>query len=163
SALVAFLAGAASVLAFAPVGFHPLLLVTLALLIHLWGPASPRQCFFLGFWFGLGFFCAGVSWIYVSLSEFGGMQPVLAGIATLAGIFAVSFLTAAAAGLVWCIARGQRRTAAATALVALLVVGEALRHVEWTEPQGEPFDVALLQGNVRQELKFKPERYAEIV
>jgi apolipoprotein N-acyltransferase len=221
------------VLAFAPVGFYPLLFLTLALLVHLWGPASPRQCFFLGFWFGLGFFGAGVSWIYVSLSEFGGMQPVLAAVATLlfcafialfpagagwlqaripasavvravplipaawtlaewvrgtiftgfpwlaagyasiggplqgyaplGGIFAVSFLTAAGAGLVWCIARGERRHAAAAALVAILVAGEALRHVAWTEPQGEPLEAALLQGNVRQELKFRPERYAQIV
>jgi apolipoprotein N-acyltransferase len=37
----------------------------------------------IGFLFGLGFFLAGVSWIYVSLSVFGGMAWWLAGPATL--------------------------------------------------------------------------------
>jgi apolipoprotein N-acyltransferase len=31
--------------------------------------------------------------------------------------------------------------------------------VEWTDPVGEPLRVALLQGNVPQEMKFRPERY----
>jgi len=233
AAAIAFLAGAASVLAFAPVGFAPLLLLTFAPLVHLWCAAGPRQCFWHGFWFSLGFFLAGVSWIYVSLSEFGGMHPLLAGIATLlfcafiaifpagagwlqaripaspalravllipaawtlaewirgsiftgfpwiaagyaaigwplqgylplGGVFLASFLTLSAAGLAWCIARRERRGAAALALVAIVGGGEALRHVAWTEARGAPVDIALLQGNVRQELKFRPERYAQIV
>src|SRR6185436_20228771 len=80
----AFVAGAATVLAFAPVGAYPVALVTLALLVHRWAGASPARCFLAGFWFALGFFLAGVSWVYVSMSEFGGMPVPLAVLCTLA-------------------------------------------------------------------------------
>ena len=36
-----------------------------------------------GFCFGLGYFLAGVSWVYVSLHDFGAMPALLAGIMTL--------------------------------------------------------------------------------
>ena len=38
--------------------------------------------------------------------------------------------------------------------------GEALRHVEWSSPASAPLNVALLQGNIEQSLKFDPARYA---
>ena len=68
------------------------------MLIHLWMHAPPRRCFWLGFWFGLGLFGAGVSWVYVSLHTFGGMPAPLAGIATV-GFCAFLALFPAAAGL----------------------------------------------------------------
>ncbi len=80
--VVAFLAGAATVLAFAPAEIFPLGIVTLALLIHLWIPATPRAAFWSGAWFGLGLFGAGVSWIYVSLTQFGGMPAPIGVLAT---------------------------------------------------------------------------------
>src|SRR5213079_2720041 len=45
-------------------------------------------------------------------------------------------------------------------LVAVAGVGQALRAVDWTAPVGGPVRAALLQGNIEQELKFRPERYA---
>lgn len=229
--MIAFLAGAASVFAFAPFGLEPLAFLTLALLIHFWIDAPPRRCAWLGFWFGLGLFGAGVSWIYVSLSRFGGMPPVLAGIATalfcaflalfpaaagwmqaripapagiracllipaawvlfewtltwiftgfpwlaigytaagwplqgyapLGGVYAVSFVTVAIAGMLWLVA--QHRPMFLIAIVAVVGVGEALRHVEWSQKAGEPVSVALLQGNIEQEMKFRPERAATIL
>jgi len=229
--VIAFLAGAASVFAFAPFGLEPLAFLTLALLIHFWIDAPPRRCAWLGFWFGLGLFGAGVSWVYVSLSRFGGMPPVLAGIATalfcaflalfpaaagwmqaripapagiracllipaawvlfewtltwiftgfpwlaigytaagwplqgyapLGGVYAVSFVTVAIAGMLWLLA--QHRPMFLIAIVAVVGVGEALRRVEWSQKAGEPVSVALLQGNIEQEMKFRPERAATIL
>jgi apolipoprotein N-acyltransferase len=229
--VIAFLAGAASVFAFAPFGLEPLAFLTLALLIHFWIDAPPRRCAWLGFWFGLGLFGAGVSWVYVSLSRFGGMPPVLAGIATalfcaflalfpaaagwmqaripapagiracllipaawvllewtltwiftgfpwlaigytaagwplqgyapLGGVYAVSFVTVAIAGMLWLVA--QHRPMFLIAIVAVVGVGEALRRVEWSQKAGEPVSVALLQGNIEQEMKFRPERAATIL
>jgi len=228
--VIAFLGGAATVFAFAPFELHPLAFLTFALLVHLWMDAPPRRCAWLGFWFGLGLFGAGVSWVYVSLHQFGGMPAPLAGFATVAfcaflalfpaaagwlqarvpapeaaraclvipaawvlfewllvwiftgfpwlaigtaaagspvqgyaplgGVYALSFLTVSVAGMLWLLVRHRPRFL--FALVLVLGIGEALRHVAWTTPEGDPVNVALLQGNIEQEMKFRPERYARI-
>ena len=80
--MIPFLAGAATVVAFAPAGVYPLVFITFALLVHRWADATPARCFLTGFWFALGFFLAGVSWVYVSMSEFGGMPVPLAVLST---------------------------------------------------------------------------------
>lgn len=228
--LVAFLAGAAMVLAYAPFGLLPLALVALALLTHLWITArGARAAAGLGFLFGLGMFVAGVSWVYVSLHRFGAMPAPLAAFATLAfcailalypalagavqaklgappalraalvipacwtlaewlratlltgfpwltlgsavvdtplagfsplgGAYGASFVTAVGAGLLWCVALGRVRWAAAAAFAVIGVAGAALRDVHWTEPSGAPFTASVLQGNVPQSLKFDPLRY----
>lgn len=230
--LIALLAGAATVLAFAPAGVFPLALFTFALLIDQWMRASPRQAFFSGYWFGLGMFGAGVSWVYVSLHNFGGMPLPLAALATLLfcaflalfpaaagwlqaripahpavracllipaawvllewlrgwiltgfpwlsagyaavgwplqgyapllGVFGISFLTLSLAGMAWLVFQKRGRSAYAIAFIAMLAGGQALRYVEWSEPAGAPVTAALLQGNVAQEQKFQPQRYARI-
>ena len=82
--LVALLAGAATVFGFAPFGVFPIPVITLALLFHLWRRTdSPRRAAWLGFAWGLGCFLAGVSWVYVSLHDVGGMAMPLAAVATL--------------------------------------------------------------------------------
>jgi apolipoprotein N-acyltransferase len=230
SALVCFLLGAATVLAFAPFELHPLAFLSFAFLIHQWVSAAPRRCLWLGFWFGLGLYGAGVSWVYVSLHQFGGMPAPLAGFATLAycaflalfpaaagwlqarvpapdavracllipaawvlfewllvwiftgfpwlalgytaagwplqgyaplgGVYALSFITVSIAGMLWLIV--QRRPVFVLAAILAIGAGEALRRVPWSTPAGEPVSVALLQGNIEQEMKFRPERYARI-
>ena len=81
----ALLAGAAAVLGFSPFDVLPAALAALLVLVHLWSRApSPRAAFLDGFFFGFGLFLAGVSWVYVSLSRFGGMPAPLAAAATLA-------------------------------------------------------------------------------
>lgn len=251
--------GAASVLAFAPFGWFPLIAITLAALYALLmrdaESLSERRESQLtlakkgaatGGGFGLGFFLAGVSWVYVSLSVFGGMAAPLAGLTTLLfcaflslypalvgavfvrcrppdavqrialfaalwattewlrgwiftgfpwlavgyaqtppsplagyapiiGVFGLSFLTAATAAalgeMTFAWRQNTRRGARTTyrfrllGLAAFVVVlwagGGALREVRWTHPSGEPVTVALLQGNVAQDLKWRPERFYE--
>ena len=230
--MIALLAGAATVLAFAPVGFYPLALASFAVLIHRWMRAAPRACFWSGFAFGLGLFGGGVSWVYVSLSQFGGMPAPLAGLATflfcafialfpaaagwlqarvpavdgvracliipaawtlfewlrgwiltgfpwlsagyaatgwppegyapILGVYGLSFATLSLAGILWALIT-RKKILAFVALVAVLGAGEALRTVDWTAPVGDPVHAALLQGNIEQEMKFRPERYARIV
>ena len=227
---VAFLAGAATVLAFAPVGLYPVAFASLAILVHLWTAAPPRRCFAAGFCFGLGLFGAGVSWIYVSMTQFGGMPPAIAAAATaffcaflalfpaaagwlqarvpgspalralllipaawtlfewlrlwlltgfpwlaagyaasgwpmqgyapLAGVFGVSFAMLSLSGAAWLLTARRSRVLALAVLLGIPLAGEALRQVPWTAPAGEPFSAALLQGNIPQEMKFQPERYA---
>jgi len=82
--LVAFISGCALVAAYSPLDLSPLGLVAPALLIHLWlCAARARDCAWIGFSFGMGLFVTGVSWVYVSLSLFGGMPAALAAFATL--------------------------------------------------------------------------------
>ena len=84
SLLVASLAGAATVFGFAPFEVLPIPVLTLALLFHLWRRAdSAPGAAWLGLAWGLGCFLAGVSWVYVSLHDVGGMAMPLAAIATL--------------------------------------------------------------------------------
>ena len=116
SCTTAFLAGAISVAGFAPFHLSPLPLITLALLFWQWSlAATPKQAFKTGWWFGLGFFLAGVSWIYVSLHTFGAMPLPLAAAATL--LFC-AFLALFPALAGYGVARSRRAAAIKLALLA---------------------------------------------
>ena len=125
--LAAFLLAAASVLGFAPFGLAPLPFFSAAGLLWLWqSAATPRRSAGLGFAFGLGLFLAGVSWVYVSLHEFGAMPAPLAAIATL--LFC-AFLALSPALVGYLQARARRPLAIRQLLLipALWVLGEWLR------------------------------------
>jgi len=122
--LVPFVAGAASVAAFAPLGLYPLLVATSAVLIHVWVPASPAAAARSGFAFGLGLFGAGVSWIYVSLHDIGGMPAVVAALATFLLCAFISLLPALAGWL-------QARIPAHPAVRACLLIPASWTLFEW--------------------------------
>lgn len=112
----AFLSGAALVAAFEPVGLYPLALACPALLTHLWLCAPrARDAAWIGFAFGMGLFTAGVSWVYVSLSVFGGMPAPIAAFATLAYCAFLSWPLAAAG-------YAQHRLPASDSLRAICVI-----------------------------------------
>lgn len=94
------LAGALAVTGFAPYGLWPLTLLSLALLFAACGRApSIRRGFALGFAWGLGFFLAGASWIFVSLHDYGDMPAGLAALATLLFCAFLALFPAAASAL----------------------------------------------------------------
>ena len=79
-----FLLGALTVLGYAPFYFYWLPPLTLAWLFYLWLHASSRRAAgLIGFAFGLGLFGVGVSWVYVSMHDFGMLPLPIAGLATL--------------------------------------------------------------------------------
>mgnify|MGYP003352412867 FL=1 len=83
--LLAVIAGTTGVLGFEPVGFFPVTIGALALLAALWRRAgSAGRAAWIGFSFGIGYFVAGISWIYVSLHDFGAMAAPLAAFLTFA-------------------------------------------------------------------------------
>jgi apolipoprotein N-acyltransferase len=231
--LTSLATGALAVAGFAPFGLWPLPLLSLAtLFVLMLRTRSARAGFAIGLSWGLGFFIAGVSWIYISLSVYGGMAAWLAALATLlfctvlalfpaivgalqarwaappalrllllvpllwgvtewvrgwlftgfpwlvagysqvpdsplagyaplVGVYGVSVLLALAAALLaWSVTtRGlpAQRAWAVTAIVAMLVGGQALHGIDWTTPDGAPTSVALLQGNIPQDMKWDPE------
>ncbi len=98
--LLALVAGAAMVFAFAPFHAPPVAIAALASLFWLWQRApTPRVAALQGFCFGLGLFGAGVSWVFIALETFGGMPALVAVVAT-AGFVAYLALWPALAGYV---------------------------------------------------------------
>ena len=230
---LAFLAGALHTAAFAPLGAWPLGPLALAVLIMLWRGAAPRRAALLGFVFGLGWFGSGVSWVYVSMHDYGGMPVALAGVATLAfaaylalwpalagalqaaarsgnawfgalvtgaswalsewlrgwvftgfpwlatgyahtdgplagfaPVVGVHGLNAIAALVAALLAQAAARRSApgmrVTRLAAVAVValgGALLARLEWTMTNDKAVNVALVQGNVPQDLKFEEGRF----
>jgi apolipoprotein N-acyltransferase len=240
--LAPFTLGAIAVLGFAPFQFYFIPPVTLTALLLIWLRCRTlKSAAAVGFAFGAGLFLAGVSWVYVSLHVYGGMEvpvaafftllfclflacypalvcavllrlragtPVklmllfpalwaiaewvrswlltgfpwlsigysqapaspLAGYAPLLGVYGVSLVTAAVAGAAASAIDGfaRRRSlprplpgfiAGVCVAGALVIAGAALKFHHWTQPvPGKPTSVTLLQGNIPQELKWRPER-----
>jgi apolipoprotein N-acyltransferase len=117
-----------------------------------------------------GMIFTGFPWLTLGYAHSG--SP-LAGYAPLFGVYGVSLAAAVSAGLLAYISsnlpRGIRSMGLAPGsiskisrgvrisiltLAILWIGGAALRTIAWTQPYGEPFSVALIQGNVAQDLKF---------
>ncbi|MFM9912004.1 MAG: apolipoprotein N-acyltransferase [Methylophilaceae bacterium] len=77
--------GAFAVLGYAPFYFYPATILALAGLFWLVdSAATPRHATWLGLAFGAGLFGVGISWLYISLHDFGEMPMLLAALATAA-------------------------------------------------------------------------------
>jgi apolipoprotein N-acyltransferase len=82
-ATLALLLGVLTVLGFAPYYLFFLPWISFGLLLWLWQQSSTAgQVFKLGLAFGLGLYCVGIYWIYISLHDFGGMPWWFAGFST---------------------------------------------------------------------------------
>lgn len=81
--LIALISGAIYPLAFAPIDWWPLAIVSIASLWWLLPDKTPKQAFRIGWGYGFGVFIVGVSWVYVSINTFGNTSPPLAVILTI--------------------------------------------------------------------------------
>ena len=80
--LLAALAGASSLLSFEPFGWWPLQFPALAWLFYQVGMgSSTRRATYLGWAFGFGWSVAGMHWLYIAITRFGGLPAVLGAIA----------------------------------------------------------------------------------
>lgn len=126
--LLAAAAGALMTPSLAPFGWWPLALLSLGLIYLGLRELPTRAALWRGWWYGLGTFAAGTSWIYVSIHDYGAASPALAGLLMLAFSMAIAFFFALPAAL-W--ARWLRRTEApladALAFAALWVALDAFR------------------------------------
>lgn len=102
-----------------------------------------------------GWIFTGFPWLTVGYSQV--PDSPLAGFMPVIGVYGVSLLVAVAARLLLDVALSSRRWLASGALLVLALTGMLLKNVEWTVPDGAPVTVALLQGNVAQDLKWQPE------
>ena len=112
-------------------------------------------------WFVFGF-----PWIQLSSSL---LDSPLAGYIPLVGGYGSGWLAAATAGLMVGLLQYPRNNLNSKLLPALVIIaivwggGQLLTTKQWTTPFGEPFTVALLQGNIAQELKWNPQQKAKII
>lgn len=219
--MTSLLLGALCVFGFAPFYIFILPIISLAGLFYLWElTTSPKQAAKLGLAFGLGFFIAGIYWIYISLHDIGGMPFWMAGLATfllcaflalfptavgylakrsahpfasaamlwvfsewvrdwiftgfpwlavgysqaplsplagyapLFGVFGVSLAVTVTASLLVLIFQQKHRRQAIVGLLAIWIIGSLASLINWTVPIGTPTKVALIQGNIAQEMKW---------
>ena len=219
--LLALIAGLLFPLAFAPYGFWPLLFVSLALAYWCQQRApTPRRALLTGWIYGLGLFGFGISWLHVSMTDYGFMplwmaipftgafaalmalfygvtfwltrrlgggalmfagtwllldwvrgwlltgfpwlysgyalvDTPLAGLAPLGGIWAVTLAAVVLSATVVAMIEQRGRAfgplaVSVVAIVAALIGGQ----MEFTRPSGERQQVALVQGNIPQDLKW---------
>ncbi len=102
--LLATLAGALIVAAFAPLSFSALAVLGLFGFFHLIPYEYPRRAAWRGFFFGLGLFGVGTSWVVVSIHEFGHTPLPLAIFMT---VLMVAYLALFPAVFAWAMARAQ--------------------------------------------------------
>jgi apolipoprotein N-acyltransferase len=127
--LIAFAAGALSALAMAPFNFWPILFVTFPTLVWLIDGSGTgrgrglRSAAATGWWFGFGYFLAGLYWVgyafLVDAPTFGWLLPI-AVVGLPAGLAIFTAFGAALARLLW--TRGATR---------ILALGVALTISEW--------------------------------
>ena len=126
--LLAFFAGAAAVLGFAPFGLGLLALAALSTLFFLWRhPARPGLNTWTGYAFGLGLMGFGVSWIRISIAQFGGVPPALALFITLVFVLFMALFFALAGWLGERLRTRTDRVWLVAVLPALWVLVEWLR------------------------------------
>ncbi len=120
--LWAFLSGLGLQLAFPPFGFWPLALLAPCYWIHHLHQRKPSQTFWVGWWFGLGFFVSGLHWINHSIQHFGHLPGV---VAILCVLMLAAYLSLFPATVGWLIPR--YRLQVWWALPTLWVISEWLR------------------------------------
>ena len=141
--LAALAAGAASALAFQPVGWWPLMILAIALLCELVSRAgSLRTALAIGWAFGLGQFVLSLNWIATAFTFQAAMPAWLGWIAVVLLSLYLAIYPAMAAGLAWRF--GERnRLAFVLALAGGWAITEWLRATMFTGFAWNPIGVVL--------------------
>lgn len=103
-----------------------------------------------GYWLLNGF-----PWLQIAYAQIdtplGGYIPIL-------GVYGTGFLVAlSAALLVFALKRHYKPLGLLAVLVGIWIGGGFLKTVIWTHPLGDAFQVSLIQGNIPQDQKWRPE------
>jgi apolipoprotein N-acyltransferase len=227
--LLALVAGTLVTLSLAPFDYWPLGILSLIALHRLLDNLLPHQAAWRGWWYGVGLFGSGISWIYVSIHDYGAasvplaggltgsfalalalmhaglgygyarwIRPLrggrtagfaawwvlwewvrlwlltgfpwlyvgyahldtpLAGWAPVAGIYGLGFIVALTAAALATAHQWRRALPALLASLACWAAGAGLQRIDWTQPDGQTRQVALVQANIPQQLKWNREQY----
>lgn len=213
-------------LAYAPFSIWPIVLLGVTLFLFNLINSAPKQAKFLGFWFGLGWFGAGLSWVHVSIADFGGLPLIgsvglmlllcaylaiypalaahflkkyfqphlwplalpfiwlftewlrswlftgfpwlslgysqinspLSGWMPILGEFGVSALLICTSAVIATGIVSKKGRNAALVVLVLFAGGWVLNQQQWVSETGEKTRVAMVQGNIKQELRWVPEQ-----
>ena len=109
----------------------------------------------LGEWLR-GWALTGFTWLQIGYAQ---IDAPAAGWLPVAGVYGAGALAAFVAGaLAWALIGRDRRAFILLGGAAVLWgTGAVLARVEWTRPAGLPVEVAIVQGNVAQDRKWRPE------
>ena len=141
--LAALVAGAASALAFQPVGWWPLMIVALAALCELVARAiSLKRALLIGWLFGLGQFVISLNWIATAFTYQAAMPAWLGWIAVVLLSLYLAIYPAMAAGLAWRFG-AKNRLALVLALAGGWAITEWLRATMFTGFAWNPIGVTL--------------------
>jgi len=104
-----------------------------------------------------GWVFTGFGWLSAGYSQ---TDSWLMGWAPLAGVHAMGYAVLLTAGAIVTLALGsaRERAVAAGVVVAVWAIGFAARPREFTQPKEHSLNVALVQGAITQDLKWKPEQ-----
>lgn len=104
-----------------------------------------------------GWVLSGFGWLAPGYSQ---TESWLMGYAPVGGVYLMSWLVLASAGALLALAFGRWRLRAAVAAGLVVVWGSGyfLGNLRWSEANGNVISVALVQGAVPQELKWRPEQ-----
>lgn len=235
SSILATVAGGLAPLSFAPFKIWPMGVISLFFFLMALASSTPKQAFFRGWLYGLGFFGVGASWIYFSIHEYGftsvpfallltglfvaglalllsatfaylyvkifsqreycvlvsfpalwvlfewlrswlltgfpwlylgnaHIDTWLSGWAPIMGVYGLSFIVAATAALMFqCLKKpfSQWRWGHYVAILLILSTwsaGLTLQSMNWSHAYGEPLQVTLVQPNISQHIKWRPEQ-----
>ncbi|MDR3158208.1 MAG: apolipoprotein N-acyltransferase [Zoogloeaceae bacterium] len=124
-------------------------------------PETPgrRALFFAMLWASIdllrGWLFTGFPWLALGYSQ--TPPSPLSGFAPILGVYGVSFFTALISA--WFVCGSRKHPWPWIAALLVLLSGWGLRHYAWTRPVGEPVRVALIQGNIAQGQKWRPEKF----
>jgi len=104
-----------------------------------------------------GWFLTGFTWLQVGYSQ---VDSPLSGLVPIVGVYGVSWVSILSAGVVFLALREGRLPWLwyLPAVVAIWVGAGFMTKIHWTEGSGAKVRVALVQGNVPQDIKWLPEQ-----
>ncbi|OAJ35501.1 Apolipoprotein N-acyltransferase [Piscirickettsiaceae bacterium NZ-RLO1] len=103
----------------------------------------------------------GFPWLYLGYSQ---LTTPLAGFAPIFSVYGVTLAVVLSAAFILIILRGPShnwRYLSIIGLAVLFAFGMVLKKVPWTQPDSQPFQVGLVQGNVTMSMKWDPEQWTD--
>lgn len=105
-------------------------------------------------------FLTGFPWLFLGYSMLGtpmdGFGPII-------GVYGLSWLCLFMGMLLIRASFGTTKQSLRLGgvLILMMLTGFGLQQIQWTKPDGTTYDVALVQGNIDQEIKWEPEKFKQ--